>query len=113
MDRRARWRDLAASASELVEALEDQPDEEALRAQVDQLAGRVLNGLLLYVGTGDGVLGSRAIDGAGSSLRVVMTVISPALMSHAKARARERGVAAQCEFIEGSAECLVGRPTPR
>ena len=90
------------------------PDHEAaLRAELERLADRVLDGLplapgctLLDVGTGDGLLALRAIERIGPRLRVVLTDISPALLRHAEARAVARGVAGQCRFIEGSAERL-------
>ena len=89
--------------------------EQGLRAQVDRYADRVIDGLalsggqvLLDVGTGDGLVAFRAIDRIGPSLRVVLTDVSADLIRHAQTRAAASDVTAQCRFIEGSAERLVG-----
>jgi arsenite methyltransferase len=86
-----------------------------LRAEVDHYADRVIDGLglkqgmtLLDVGTGDGLVAFRAIDRVGSSLHVVLTDLSHALIQHAKTRALAKNLARQCRFLQGSAEHLEG-----
>jgi ubiquinone/menaquinone biosynthesis C-methylase UbiE len=65
---------------------------------------------LADIGTGEGLIAFRAIDRIGPSLRVVLTDISPPLLSHARALATERGVLHQCSFVECAADKLTGIP---
>ena len=89
--------------------------EGSLRAEVDRYADRVIDSLalshgqvLLDVGTGDGLVAFRAIHRVGPSLHVILTDISDDLLRHAQARAVAMNIAAQCRFVEGSAERLAG-----
>jgi len=86
---------------------------EALRPELNRIADRVLDGAKLEpnmtladVGTGDGLVALRAIDRLGPALRVLLVDISPALLSHTEALARERGVGSQCSFLHCSADNL-------
>jgi SAM-dependent methyltransferase len=82
---------------------------------VTRYADRVLDGAcstetmtLADIGTGDGLVGLRAIERFGPALNVVMTDVSAPLLSHTEALAAERGVARQCRFVQGSADALAG-----
>lgn len=84
---------------------------------VNQYRQRVLDGAdlqpnttLIDVGTGDGLIAFGAIERVGPSLRVILTDISQDLLNHAEQLAQERGVRAQCTFIQGSADELKGIP---
>jgi ubiquinone/menaquinone biosynthesis C-methylase UbiE len=86
---------------------------EALRPELNRIADRVLDGAKLEpsmtladVGTGDGLVALRAIDRLGPALRVLLVDISPALLNHTEALARERGVGSQCSFLHCSADNL-------
>src|ERR1700690_196626 len=88
-----------------------------VRADVERFADRVLDAAaiapgmtLADIGTGDGAVAVRAIQRGGSTLRVLLTDISPALLTHVEARAVERGVREQCRFILCSAEQLAAVP---
>ncbi|MGG1947571.1 class I SAM-dependent methyltransferase [Trinickia sp. NRRL B-1857] len=88
---------------------------QAVHADVTRYADRVLDGARLRdgmtladIGTGDGLVGMRAIERFGPSLRVLMTDISAPLLRHAAHRATERGVEGQCTFVEGPADKLSG-----
>ncbi|HTH95369.1 MAG TPA: class I SAM-dependent methyltransferase [Rhodocyclaceae bacterium] len=88
---------------------------EHVRTEITQYADRVLdaaglrpNMTLADIGTGDGLVGLRAIQRIGPSLKVVMTDISEKLLDHAKALATEQDVQTQCTFIQGSADALIG-----
>lgn len=61
---------------------------------------------LLDVGTGDGLVAFRAIERMGPSISVVFSDISAALLEHDRTLAAERGIEAQCTFIECSADRL-------
>ena len=63
---------------------------------------------LLDVGTGDGLIGFRAIERIGPSLRVLMTDISEPLLRLAEQRAYERQVHPQCTFLHCGAARLEG-----
>ena len=76
-------------------------------------ADRVLDGAALApgmtladVGTGDGLVGLRAIERIGPRLQLIMTDISATLLGHAAARAAALGVQAQCTFHECPADRL-------
>ena len=76
-------------------------------------ADRVLDGArigagmtLVDVGAGDGLVGLRAIERVGASLRVWMTDLSMPLLQAARARADAAGVAGQCGFVCCPADAL-------
>ncbi|WP_321914925.1 class I SAM-dependent methyltransferase [Paraburkholderia sp. J11-2] len=94
---------------------DDRAHEHEVRAEITKYADRVLDyvrlrpGMTLAdIGTGDGLVGFRAIERAGASLRVLMTDVSPALLRHTEETARSLGVRGQCAFTHGSAEKLEG-----
>ncbi|SAL52500.1 Ubiquinone/menaquinone biosynthesis C-methyltransferase UbiE [Caballeronia udeis] len=87
--------------------------EQMLRAAIDPIADRVLDGArlsagmtLVDIGTGDGLMAFRAIDTIGPSLRVILTDISAPLLRHVEALAIQRNVQSQCRFIECPAGAL-------
>src|SRR5487761_2754196 len=76
-------------------------------------ADRVLDGARIGagmtlddVGAGDGLVGLRAIERVGASLRVWMTDLSMPLLQAARARADAAGVAGQCGFVCCPADAL-------
>ncbi len=70
-------------------------------------AARLAPGMTLAdIGTGEGLLGMRAIDRIGPSLKVILTDISAPMLRHAKTRAAELGVAGQCTFLKCPADDL-------
>ncbi|HUJ96768.1 MAG TPA: methyltransferase domain-containing protein [Stellaceae bacterium] len=84
-----------------------------MRARLNQYADRVLHGARLAagmtladIGAGEGLIGFRAIDRIGPSLRVIFTDISAPMLRHAEALAAERGTGPQCAFHHCSAERL-------
>ena len=86
-----------------------------VRVDVASYADRVLDGAalregmtLVDLGAGDGLVGLRAIERVGASLRVIMVDISALLLRQAEESARMRGVLQQCTFLVSSAECLDG-----
>ncbi len=86
-----------------------------VQADVAKYADRVLDGAalkqgmtLVDLGAGDGLVGFRAIDRIGASLKVVMVDISLPLLKFAEQSATSRGVRQQCTFLMSSAECLSG-----
>jgi arsenite methyltransferase len=86
-----------------------------IRTEVERFADRLLDFArlgpdmtLADIGCGDGAVAFRAIDRAGSSLKVIMSDISAPLLHHTHAVAVSRGVADQCEFVHCSAEKLAG-----
>lgn len=79
-----------------------EPDIDLLLERVQLRDGMTL----LDVGSGDGTVALRAIERVGASLKVFLTDISPKLLSRAKERARERGVARQCTFVQSSAQSM-------
>jgi arsenite methyltransferase len=92
----------------------DPEHEQILRAVIDPIADRVLDGArlsagmtLVDIGTGDGLIAFRAIDTIGPSLRVFLTDISAPLLRHAEALAVQRNVQDQCRFMECSAGSLI------
>ncbi|WGS54905.1 class I SAM-dependent methyltransferase (plasmid) [Paraburkholderia sp. D15] len=94
---------------------DDPLQEQNLRARLQQYADRVLDGAELFtgmtladIGTGDGLIGFRAIERFGPFLRVLMTDISAPLLGHTEAVARLNGIVEQCTFLQRSAESLDG-----
>jgi ubiquinone/menaquinone biosynthesis C-methylase UbiE len=86
---------------------------QVVRATIESYAQRVIEGAqlkpgmtMLDVGAGDGLVAFRAIDQFGPSLKAILTDISVPLLQHAEQLARDRGIAQQCTFIQGSAELL-------
>ena len=82
---------------------------------VARICDRVLDGAqlqpgntLLDIGSGDGVIPFRAIDRIGPALHVIVTDISAPLLRHVEKVASERGIRAQCTFLQASAEKLAG-----
>ena len=80
---------------------------------VEGYADRVLDGAVLKqgmtlvdLGAGDGLVGFRAIDRIGASLKVIMVDISLPLLKFAEQSATSRGVRQQCTFLVSSAERL-------
>ena len=93
----------------------DQAYGRVIRAEVEAYADRVLDGAglrsgmsLVDVGTGDGLVGFRAIERIGPTLRVVLTDVSVPMLRHAETLAVQRGVLDQCTFLEFTAEQLKG-----
>jgi ubiquinone/menaquinone biosynthesis C-methylase UbiE len=89
--------------------------EPAVQQSIERYADRVLDNArlapgmqLLDVGTGDGLVGLRAIARIGLTLRVLMTDISEQLLRHAEQRAVELGVRRQCIFLHCGADRLDG-----
>ncbi|MDE2350184.1 MAG: methyltransferase domain-containing protein [Gammaproteobacteria bacterium] len=85
----------------------------AVLAATTGYADRVLDGArlaagmtLLDVGAGDGLVGLRAIERIGASLRVWMADRSMPLLRAARARADAAGVEAQCAFLCCPADAL-------
>jgi ubiquinone/menaquinone biosynthesis C-methylase UbiE len=94
---------------------DDRAHEDAVRVEIMRYADRVLDfvrlrpGMTLAdIGTGDGLVGFRAIERGGASIRVVMTDISAPLLRHTQETARTLGVSGQCAYLQGSAENLQG-----
>ena len=89
--------------------------EPAVRQGIERYADRVLDNAhltpgvqLLDVGTGDGLVGLRAIARVGPTLQVQMTDISERMLQHAEQRAVELGVRGQCTFLRCAADRLDG-----
>jgi arsenite methyltransferase len=90
------------------------PDyDRMIRARVERYVERVLDGARLGagmtfadIGTGEGVLGFRAIERVGPSLRVLFVDVSAPMLRHAEQLATERGVREQCSFLECGADQL-------
>jgi ubiquinone/menaquinone biosynthesis C-methylase UbiE len=87
----------------------------AVRAEVERYVDRVLDAArlgpgmtLADIGAGDGAVAFRAIERVGATLQVVLTDISPALLGHAEALARERQAHGQCRFLLCPADRLAG-----
>jgi ubiquinone/menaquinone biosynthesis C-methylase UbiE len=84
-----------------------------IQMEVASYADRVLDGAalkqgmtLVDLGAGDGLVGLRAIDRIGASLKVVMVDISFPLLKFAEQSATSRGVKEQCTFLLSSIEHL-------
>ncbi len=91
---------------------------ESIGRDVERYRDRVLDGArlepdttLVDIGSGDGLVAYGAIDRIGPSLRVILTDISAALLQRSEERAREKGVAAQCTFLQGPAQSLPTIPS--
>jgi arsenite methyltransferase len=92
----------------------DDPDyDRAIRARTERYADRVLDGsrlaggmTLADIGAGEGLIGLRAIDRVGPTLRVRFIDVSEPLLRHAEALAIERGIREQCAFHHGAADEL-------
>lgn len=89
--------------------------EPAVQQSIERYADRVLDNAhlapgmrLLDVGTGDGLVGLRAIARIGSTLQVQMTDISERMLRHAEQRALDLGVRGQCDFLHCAADRLEG-----
>jgi arsenite methyltransferase len=54
---------------------------------------------VLDIGCGDGLIGLRAAELVGPSGRVTFSDISPVLLEHARAAARDADVEARCSFV--------------
>ncbi|WP_168991493.1 class I SAM-dependent methyltransferase [Paraburkholderia sp. UYCP14C] len=94
---------------------DDRAHEDSVRVEITRYADRVLDFVHLHsgitladIGTGDGLVGFRAIERAGASIRVIMTDISAPLLRHTEETARALGVSGQCTYVHGSAEKLAG-----
>lgn len=86
-----------------------------MQQSIERYADRVLDNArlapgmeLLDVGTGDGLVGLRAIARIGLTLQVQMTDISERMLRHAEQRAVELGVRRQCKFLRCGADRLEG-----
>lgn len=94
---------------------DDRTCERNVRAETTKYADRVLgfarlrSGMTVAdIGTGDGLVGFRAIERGGESVRVLMTDISSPLLQHVGQTAHALGVSGQCAFLHGSAANLDG-----
>lgn len=94
---------------------DDRTHERNVRVEITKYADRVLDfvrlrpGMTLAdIGTGDGLVGLRAIERGGASIRVHMTDISAPLLRHTKETAVALGVSEQCTWSHCSAENLEG-----
>jgi arsenite methyltransferase len=65
---------------------------------------------LADIGSGDGLIGFRAMERVGTSLQVLFTDISAPMLRHAEALAVEQGVRGQCEFLTCPADDLRAIP---
>jgi arsenite methyltransferase len=84
-----------------------------VRDAVARFVDRVLDGAGLFagmtlvdIGTGDGVVGLRAIERLGKDIRVIFTDISAPLLQHTERLAKQRNVLEQCSFLQCTAENL-------
>lgn len=94
---------------------DDAKFREAVGGVVDRYVGRLLAGgqltagqTLVDVGTGEGAVAFRAIEGVGPTLKVWLTDISEAMLRHAEEQAAQRGVRNQCAFLRCPADRLEG-----
>lgn len=72
-------------------------------------AARLLPGMTLAdIGTGEGLVGFRAIERIGPTLRVIFTDISAPMLKYAEALAQQRELGHQCTFLECAADALGG-----
>ena len=88
-----------------------------VRDAVARFVDRVLDGARLFpdmtlvdIGTGDGVVGLRAVERLGKKIRVIFTDISAPLLAYTEALAKQRLAAEQCSFLQCSAENLAAIP---
>jgi ubiquinone/menaquinone biosynthesis C-methylase UbiE len=93
----------------------DEEHKQTMLAAVEGYADRVLDGAQLApgmtladIGSGYGLIAFKAISRIGSSLRVILTDISPLLLRRAEQHATELGVRDQCVFIKSGADKLTG-----
>ena len=84
-----------------------------VRDAVARFVDRVLDGAGLFpdmtlvdIGTGDGVVGLRAIERLGKNIRVIFTDISAPLLQYTELLAKQRHVVEQCSFLQCTAENL-------
>jgi arsenite methyltransferase len=89
--------------------------QQTIRDDVTKYADRVLDAARLSegmtladIGTGDGLVGLRAIERIGPSLNVLMTDVSSPLLRHVETLATQRSIRQQCTFFHCSAEALSG-----
>ncbi len=83
--------------------------EEAVRKYADRVldALPLTSGMTLAdIGSGDGLIAFRAIERHGDSLQVVLAERSAELLLHAQQLAINRGIEAQCRFVQCDAERL-------
>ena len=86
-----------------------------VRVEVVKEADRAIDGAMIVenmtlvdVGSGDGLVGLRAIERYGAGLQVIFTDISLPMLNYVRDRVAERKWDAQCTFLNSSAECLEG-----
>jgi ubiquinone/menaquinone biosynthesis C-methylase UbiE len=91
----------------------DNEYNEHVQTVVDRYAKRVLDGAklqpgmtLVDIGSGEGLVPFRAIEEVGPTLKVVITDISGPMLRYAERVAEQKGVRAQCTFIECPADNL-------
>ncbi len=87
--------------------------DRVVRSAIERYADRVLDGARLApgcsladIGAGEGIVAFRAIERIGASLRVLLTDVSQPMLRHAEALSIERGVHAQCTFVQCAADEL-------
>jgi arsenite methyltransferase len=92
---------------------DDSEYAQVVRDAVARFVDRVLDGAGLFpdmrlvdIGTGEGVVGFRAIERLGKNIRVTFTDISAPLLRHTELLAKQRNTAEQCTFLRCSAENL-------
>ena len=96
----------------------DDPDyHQVVHAVIEHYVDRVLDAAelvpgmtLVDIGAGEGLVGFRAIERIGPSLRVIFTDISIPMLEYVEKLAIEREVMSQCRFLECSAESLKAIP---
>lgn len=88
-----------------------------LRSVIDGYVDRVLlraalrpGDRLLDVGTGEGVVAFRAIEQVGTSLRVILSDVSEAMLRYAERDAKDLGIDGQCTFVHAAAHDLRALP---
>ncbi len=81
-------------------------DLHPVRDQVLQRAKIAEGDVVLDVGTGDGLIAFGALQQVGPHGRVIFSDISPYLLRFCRAMAERRGVLAQCQFLQASADDL-------
>lgn len=91
--------------------------EQIVRAELQPYAQRVLDGARLSpgmtladIGAGEGLIGFRAIERLGPSLRVLFTDISALMLQHAEGLSVAKGVRNQCQFMKCPADDLRSIP---
>jgi ubiquinone/menaquinone biosynthesis C-methylase UbiE len=88
-----------------------------VKSTVARFVDRVLNGACVFqnmtlvdIGSGDGVVGFRAIERMGKDIRVIFTNLSTPLLRHTERLATQRDVVQQCTFLQCSAENFAAIP---